>query len=140
MGEKGRSPRLSACLPAPQNHEFNTKAMDDMAELAITYGRTFQVYDTEAEKKLLRNREISIFRTRLLIAVSAGLALVVPMLVMTLHPSRVTSLVTTSVFVVGVAVVLAWVMDDAQNKDIVGATAAYAAVLVVFVGTGSGGG
>jgi hypothetical protein len=37
-----------------------------------------------------------------------------------------------------VAVILAWVMDDAGNKDIVGATAAYAAVLVVFVGTGSG--
>jgi hypothetical protein len=38
------------------------------------------------------------------------------------------------VFVVAVGVILAWWMDDAQDKDIVTATAAYAAVLVVFVG------
>lgn len=58
------------------------------------------------------------------------------MLIMTLHESKLTSLVTTSVFVLGVAVILALTVDD--TKDIVGATAAYAAVLVVFVGTGSG--
>jgi hypothetical protein len=80
-----------------------------------------------------------VFQTRLIIAVSAGLTLIVPMLIMSLHPSKLTSLVTTSVFVVAVTVVLAYVMEDAQNKDIVAATVAYAALLVVFVGTGSGG-
>ena len=72
-----------------------------------------------------------------MIAISVGLALIAPMLIMTLHRSKVTSLVTTSVSVVVVATILAWVMEE--NKEIVAATAAYAAVLVVFVGTGSGG-
>ncbi|TVY84953.1 hypothetical protein LSUE1_G002734 [Lachnellula suecica] len=81
-----------------------------------------------------RDRQ-TVFRIRLFIAGAAGLALIVPMLIVTLHPTKLTSLLTTSLFVVAVAVVLAWVMEDAQNKDIVAATAAYAAVLVVFVGT-----
>lgn len=75
------------------------------------------------------------FLGRLSMALFGGLALVSPMLIMTLHPGKVTSLVTTSVFVVAVAVTLAAFMTDAQGKDIIGATAAYAAVLVVFVGT-----
>ncbi|KAG4442335.1 hypothetical protein IFR05_002186 [Cadophora sp. M221] len=64
-----------------------------------------------------------------------GWALTAPKLIMALHQSLLTSLVTTSVFVIAVAVALAWFMKDAQAKDIIGATAAYAAVLVVFVGT-----
>lgn len=70
-------------------------------------------------------------------AVFGGLALVVPMLVMTLCEGRLVGLVTTSVCVMGVACLLAWLMEDAAARDIVGATAAYAAVLVVFVGTGT---
>ncbi|XMA14588.1 hypothetical protein WAI453_007379 [Rhynchosporium graminicola] len=70
-------------------------------------------------------------------AVFGGLALVAPMLIMTLHEGKTTSLVTTSVFVFVVAIILAWRMKDAQAKDIIGATAAYPAVLVVFVGTGT---
>ncbi|KAJ5727950.1 hypothetical protein N7493_005770 [Penicillium malachiteum] len=76
------------------------------------------------------------FLSRLVMALFGGAALIVPMLIMTLSPSKLNSLLTTSLFVVGVAVVLAWFMEDAGPKDILGATAAYAAVLVVFVGTG----
>ena len=36
-----------------------------------------------------------------------------------------------------VAMSLAWFMDTAEPKNITGATAAYAAVLVVFVGVGT---
>jgi membrane protein implicated in regulation of membrane protease activity len=74
-------------------------------------------------------------RSRLAFALFGGVALVAPMLIMTLYPSKLTALLTTSLFVIAVAVLLAWRMKDAQNKDIVGATAAYAAVLAVFVGT-----
>ena len=76
-----------------------------------------------------------LFLSRLFFALFGGLALVAPMLIMTLHPTKLTSLLTTSLFIIAVAVILAWVMEDAQNKDSVAATAAYAAVLVVFVGT-----
>lgn len=82
-----------------------------------------------------------------------GLSLIVPVLIMALHRSRVTSLVVTSVAVTLFAIVLAiwplvsryfpWRKDTAdlagadeilENKDVLTATAAYAAVLVVFVG------
>jgi hypothetical protein len=76
------------------------------------------------------------FIARLPLALAGGFALIVPMLIMTLHESKLTSLLTTSVFVFAVAVALSWFMKDAYPKDIIGATAAYAAVLVVFVGTG----
>jgi hypothetical protein len=56
------------------------------------------------------------------------------MLIMSLHPTKVTSLMTTSMFVVVVAVLLAYSMTDALPQDVIGATAAYAAVFVVFVG------
>jgi hypothetical protein len=77
------------------------------------------------------------FGERLWMAAFGGAALIAPMHIMTLHPSKVTSLVTTSVFVTVVGVVLAKFMTDATPKDIIGATAAYAAVLVVFVGASS---
>lgn len=73
---------------------------------------------------------------RLLMALGGGLSLVGPMLIMVLHPTRLTALVTTSCFVVGIAVVLAVFMRDSHPKDIIACTAAYAAVLVVFVGVG----
>jgi uncharacterized protein YraI len=50
---------------------------------------------------------------------------------------KVTSLETISVFVLAVAMSLAWFMDTAEPKIITGATTAYAAVLVVFVGVGT---
>ena len=68
-------------------------------------------------------------------ALFGGVALVAPMLIMRLHPTELTTLLTTSLCVLGVGVVLAWFMKDAAKKDILAATAAYAAVLVVFVGT-----
>lgn len=80
------------------------------------------------------------FLSRVAMALFGGVALVVPMLIMTLHPTKLTTLLTTSVFVFAVAIALAWFMYDSQPKDIMAATAAYAAVLVVFVGaTGSNG-
>jgi hypothetical protein len=80
----------------------------------------------------------SAFKSRLLMALVGGLALIAPMLVMVLHPTLLTRLLTTSTFVVAVSILLSWKMETAEPKDIVVATAAYAAVLVVFVGTGSG--
>lgn len=79
--------------------------------------------------------KITRFVSRMKMAVFGGYALVIPMLIMTLHPTPLTNLLTTTLFVLAVAVVLAAWMTDAEGKDIIAATAAYAAVLVVFVGT-----
>ena len=61
------------------------------------------------------------------------------MLVMTLHQSRLTSLLTTALVVFTIAAILAYLWDSAEPKHIVGATAAYAAMLVVFVEARGGG-
>jgi hypothetical protein len=74
------------------------------------------------------------FTRRLTGGLLGGLALIVPMLIMDLHPTQLTSLLTTSVFVLALAILFA-ALTDWEPKDIIGATAAYAAVLVVFVGT-----
>ena len=62
----------------------------------------------------------------------------VPMLVMSIHPSRTKSLVTTSIFVIVFGVATATFVRQAEYKDLIASTAAYAAVLVVFVGVGGG--
>ena len=77
------------------------------------------------------------FVSRLRISLFGGCSLIAPMLIMRLHPTLVTQLVTTSVFILVVSIILAFYMRDAQKRDILAATAAYAAVLVVFVGTTS---
>lgn len=72
---------------------------------------------------------------RVRMALFGGVVVVAPMLIMALHRTLLTTLLTTSVFVLAVGLVLAWSMDTAEPKDILMATAAYAAILVVFVGT-----
>ncbi|KAH8587019.1 hypothetical protein B0O99DRAFT_642917 [Bisporella sp. PMI_857] len=116
--------------------DAEAKAVQALQRTLTTYcsedGPSYQEW---AASNARSKKQKTDFRIRLLIAASAGLALIVPMLIMTLHRTKLTSLLTTSFFVIAVAIVLAYVMEDAQNKDIVAATAAYAAVLVVFVGT-----
>ena len=75
---------------------------------------------------------------RFIVALLGGASLVVPMLIMSLRYSRTKSLVTTSVAVIlfAAAVSLGFRID---NKDTVTATATYAAVLVVFVGSSAPG-
>jgi hypothetical protein len=72
-------------------------------------------------------------------ALFGGVSLIGPMLIMTLHPSRNTSLITTSVATFLFAIALALGATDTAGKDVLAATAAYTAVLVVFVGTSSPG-
>ena len=60
--------------------------------------------------------------------------MIVLMVVMVFDPSLSKSLITVSVAVVAFALALSPVFET-DNKDTVMATATYAAVLVVFVGT-----
>ena len=72
---------------------------------------------------------------RIVMALFGGVALIGPMLIMTLHQSRNTSLITASVATFLFALVMAFAARDSAGKDVLAITAAYAAVLVVFVGT-----
>lgn len=88
-----------------------------------------------AGSRMIMNREEKLqgLAIRLGMALIGGAFLIVPMLIMVLVPGNVTALVTTSVFVFTFGVALALSLDDAFN--VLSGTAAYAAILVVFVGS-----
>ncbi|RTE79503.1 hypothetical protein BHE90_005982 [Fusarium euwallaceae] len=71
---------------------------------------------------------------RFIMAIGCGAALIVPMVIMSLDPSRNKSLITVSVCVLLFALFLSSGIG-AKNTEVLAATATYAAVLVVFVGT-----
>jgi len=70
-------------------------------------------------------------------ALFGGITLMGPVLVIALYPGRTIVLVTVSITIVLFAFVLAFMAKNMPGKDILAATAAYAAILVVFVGTSS---
>jgi hypothetical protein len=81
------------------------------------------------------NQQIA-FANRLIMALFGGIALITPVQIMAFHPTRNTCLITTTVATLLFAPILAFEARDSSGKDVLTATAAYAAVLVVFVGTG----
>ncbi|PWY63038.1 hypothetical protein BO83DRAFT_403376 [Aspergillus eucalypticola CBS 122712] len=88
-------------------------------------------------EQFLRPEEVSQFidkLARFMVAFSGGLSLIVPMLIMRIQENLTKSLVTVCVAVVLFAAIISLVLR-ANNTETVMATAAYAAVLVVFVGT-----
>lgn len=85
-----------------------------------------------------KKEEYTAYLERTFMAVMGGTFLVGPMLVMVLHNTRTTSLVTTSICVFLFGLVVSYFLE--KQMDVLSATAAYAAVLVVFVGTNTSGG
>jgi len=81
-----------------------------------------------------KTRDLRAVTERLMYGILGGLALVVPMLVMVLHNTVLTALLTVSVATILFAALCAF-YAEIRPMQLVGATAAYAAVLVVFVGT-----
>lgn len=74
---------------------------------------------------------------RFLVALAGGSFLIVPMVIMSLNTSQTKSLVTVSLSVLLLILVLSFVVRVSNVETLV-ATATYAAVLVVFVGTSNG--
>ncbi|KAF2191732.1 hypothetical protein K469DRAFT_555567 [Zopfia rhizophila CBS 207.26] len=87
--------------------------------------------ETRLETIQKQNKEA--FIKRLVFSLVGGVFLIAPMWLMVLHNTTYTALISTSVFVTTWAVVAAWQLGDPIN--VLSTTAAYAAVLVVFVGT-----
>lgn len=79
-------------------------------------------------------------RERYVLAILGGLILTVPMILMVLARRTPVSMITVSVCTMLFAVVTAYFSPTKLPLELLSATAAYAAVLVVFVGgtTGSG--
>ena len=64
-----------------------------------------------------------------------GISLIVPMLIMALHPTKNTTLITTSLVTIVFTVIIAFGARDSSGKDVLLVTTAYAAAPVVFVGS-----
>lgn len=75
------------------------------------------------------------FSERIWMGALGGVAVIGPMLLMSLHRTLTTSLVTSSVATVLFTLVLALRARNLKGQEVLGAVAAYAAVLVVFIGT-----
>jgi len=75
------------------------------------------------------------FQERIVLAILGGALLIGPMWLMVLKGGRYTSLISTTGFVAGFGILLAYYLKE--PNDVLAGTAAYAAVLVVFVGTSS---
>jgi predicted small integral membrane protein len=72
-------------------------------------------------------------KDRLVLAVIGGAFLIGPVWLMVLQGGRYTSLITTTSFVIVFGIFMVYYLSEA--KDVLASTAAYAAVLVVFVGS-----
>jgi len=107
--------------------------------VSLTYSRNersnrFKEYSSDKDPK-----EVLSFVDRLarfLIAMTGGLFLVIPMLIMAIHTSHTKSLITVSLSVFLFVLALSFGVK-ATNIEALVSTATYAAVLVVFVGTSS---
>jgi hypothetical protein len=76
------------------------------------------------------------FSERITMGLLGGLALIGPMLLMVLHKDLLTTLLTVGVSTILFAAALS-VFTQLQGETVLASVAAYAAVLVVFVGTSS---
>lgn len=75
---------------------------------------------------------------RLVVAFIGIASLVIPMLIMSIHPSQTKSLITASVSTIIFAIVLSFGLKTTNVETLV-STATYSAVLVVFVGANANG-
>jgi VIT1/CCC1 family predicted Fe2+/Mn2+ transporter len=89
--------------------------------------------ELDKSRRLERERSAG-YVSRFSMAMFGGAALIIPMLIMALHPGLTLDLVTTSVATVVFGIIIALLGTDSSGKDVLTSTAAYAAVLVVFVG------
>jgi len=82
-----------------------------------------------------QKQRTQLFLKRIVFSIVGGAFLVGPMWLMVLVNRQYASLISTSVFVFAAGMVAAWKLDE--PIAVLSTTAAYAAVLVVFVGTNS---
>lgn len=90
-------------------------------------GRTARFHASEAKARL----------TNTVYALLSALSLIVPMVIMNLVPSQAAVLIVTCSFVISFALGVA-LWSTLRPSEVLGVTAGYAAVLVVFVGAQSG--
>ncbi len=117
---------------AKHRQQFLARDFEPAPSLTPWKGRedTNPIGGTRSET--VRNARIKGFVKRVTIAACGGAFLVGPMWLMVLHHTKYTALVSTTVCVVAFGFFMASFLE--REIDVLSSTAAYAAVLVVFVG------
>lgn len=89
----------------------------------------------ELDRKRLDEKQLlTALKLRFHMALVGGTALIVPVVLMAIYSHLHTQLIITSVATVLFAVLVVVLGTDSSGKDVLASTAAYTAVLVVFVG------
>ncbi|KAI1477069.1 hypothetical protein K445DRAFT_19047 [Daldinia sp. EC12] len=83
-----------------------------------------------SQRKILKR-----IQSRLHMGLFGGTALIAPVVYMTLNPTLTGDLVAASLSTTIFSIVVVIFATDASGKDVLACTAAYAAVMVVFIGT-----
>lgn len=112
--------------------EFAGKACDNIGRVLLDAIRVAD-FNIRIDQALQVQRSR---KARRWAAIAGGCALVIPMTIMIRFSGLLPTFLTTYVCVFAVGFTMAFRMRDSQPKDIFACVAAYAAVLVVFVGTG----
>ncbi|KAI4269808.1 MAG: hypothetical protein LQ337_007058 [Flavoplaca oasis] len=121
----------------PHSNDPLRNFLKDVLPRQLTYTKAEIAYRTDEYLSGVSPESISPSVDRLarfVLGVVGGAAPVVPMLIMSINSTQAKSLTTTSVAVVLFAIAMAAGIR-ATNAETLAATAAYAAVVVVFVGT-----
>ncbi|KAJ5686428.1 hypothetical protein N7536_009047 [Penicillium majusculum] len=119
------------------------QGVDPLRKALMRYMPSFLAFSSEekmsrpreySEGKVPREVSVAVDRlTRFLVAITGGIFLVVPMIIMTLHQSKTKSLITVSICIVLFALIMALGVRVSNVETLV-STATYAAVLMVFLG------
>lgn len=103
----------------------------------LDYTKRINILPGTSRTKHNDNASLALLWQRIYMGVCGGLALIAPMLLMVLHKDEATTLSTASVATMLFALGLAFLGKGLKGQEVLASVAAYAAVLVVFVGASS---
>jgi hypothetical protein len=140
--------RLQSVNNNPELVELNFESSSDpirgfFQKIAMAFLQRKRGKDSENAKRsvnmaTMRAIPIADNIARFVIAIVGGSSLLVPVILMAFLTTRTSHLIITSVFTIVFAIAMSFI-STASNQEVLGSTAAYAAVLVVFVGTSTTG-
>jgi hypothetical protein len=118
----------------PENELLSVRAQDE-----DKYKRGYNILPGSSRSAYHHKSGLAEQWERLWMGLLGGVALIGPMLLMALHKGLVTALVITTVATILFVCVLSVFGKSLNGQTMVASVAAYAAVLVVFVGVAQGG-
>ena len=120
-----------------QGHEMDESNAELNASISALFGNSQDLEHYARETKARKELKGKTLLSRLWFALFGGLTLIVSTIIMAVVSDYIilVRLLTISVFTLAVAVILAMTLRTADSRDIIFATSAYAAVLVIFLGS-----